>query len=84
MTKRQDSINALRELAPDALDDYLRAQRRKLFEIRLQQATGQVDDVRQIREIHKEIARTMTLQIQAQRAAAATLVGAGSDKGATA
>src|SRR5258708_7031876 len=64
MTKRNEALAMLRTLDADGLNDYLRQQRRKLFEIRLQQATGQVDNFRQIREIHKELARTMTVQYE--------------------
>jgi ribosomal protein L29 len=42
-------------------------QRRKLFEIRLQQATGQVENTSQIRLIRREIARAMTVQLEAER-----------------
>ena len=48
---------------------HLMAQRRKLFEIRLQQATGQVENTSQIRVIRREIARAMTVQMEAQRTA---------------
>jgi large subunit ribosomal protein L29 len=70
MTKRADMLNTLRKLTDDELVDHLHQQRRKLFEVRFQQATGQVDNHRQIRAIHKEIARTMTVQMEAQRTTA--------------
>ena len=69
MTKRADTLNTLRKLSDDELLDHLRQQRRKLFEVRFQQATGQVDNVRQVRAIHKEIARALTVQLEAQRTA---------------
>jgi len=67
MTKRADMLNTLRKMTDDELVDHLYHQRRKLFEVRFQQATGQVDNHRQIRAIHKEIARTMTVQMEAQQ-----------------
>lgn len=67
MSKRTQSLEALRKLNDQELADHLRAQRRKLFEVRFQQATGQVDDHRQIRLLHKEIARAMTVQMEAER-----------------
>ena len=49
------------------LDDHLRKQRRRLFEVRFQQATGQVENHRQVREIRHEIARALTVKIETER-----------------
>ena len=68
MTKRKDANTALREMNGQQLNEHLLAQRRKLFEVRMQQATGQVENFRQIRDLRREIARTMTVQVQMQRA----------------
>jgi large subunit ribosomal protein L29 len=76
MTKANDANNALREMTPEQLDEHLQQQRRKLFEVRMQQATGQVENFRQIREIRQEIARTMTVQVEAANAEAAQTAGA--------
>ena len=64
MSKRAEALNDLRKLSLVDLDERLRQQRRKLFEIRFQQATGQVENFRQIRDIHRDIARTMTVQLE--------------------
>jgi large subunit ribosomal protein L29 len=64
MSKRVEALNELRSLTAADLDDHLRQQRRRLFEVRFQQATGQVENHRQIREIRREIARTMTVQLE--------------------
>ena len=64
MSKRVEVLNQLRAMTADDLDDHLRVQRRRLFEVRFQQATGQVENHRQIREIRREIARTMTVQLE--------------------
>ena len=69
MSKRADALNELRGMKPEELDDHLRQQRHQLFVIRFQQATGQVENHRQIRHIHKQIARAMTVQIEDQRQA---------------
>ena len=69
MTQRHEVLDTLRKMTDDELLDHLRQQRRKLFEVRFQQATGQVDNHRQVRVIHKEIARAMTVQMEAQRTA---------------
>ncbi|HVS41388.1 MAG TPA: 50S ribosomal protein L29 [Candidatus Dormibacteraeota bacterium] len=39
--------------------------------MRFQQAAGQVENHRQVRTLRREIARTMTVQIELERAAAA-------------
>jgi large subunit ribosomal protein L29 len=67
MSKQTERIEALRGLSPEDLVEHMRQQRRKLFEVRFQQATGQVENHRQIRELRHEIARTMTVQIEAER-----------------
>lgn len=71
MSKQTQKMNALRQLSPEQLDDHMRAQRRKLFEVRFQQATGQVENHRQVRELRREIARTLTVQIEARAASRA-------------
>ena len=67
MSKDTQALDKLRTLTEDELHTHLMQQRRKLFEIRLQQATGQVENTSQIRQIRREIARTMTVQLEAQR-----------------
>jgi large subunit ribosomal protein L29 len=69
MTKRHEAVVHLRDMNAQQLVEHLQQQRRKLFEVRMQQATGQVENFRQIRELRKEIARTMTVQAQLERAA---------------
>ena len=68
MSKLDVELEKLRGLDDDELHAHLMAQRRKLFEIRLQQATGQVENTAQIRQIRREIARVMTVQMEALRA----------------
>ncbi len=75
MSKRLESMNHLRGMSAAALTDYMKEQRRKLFEVRFQQATGQVENHRQIRVIHKEIARALTVQLEAQRTTAPAAKG---------
>jgi large subunit ribosomal protein L29 len=71
MSKRTDHVEELRAMGDDELADHLRQQRRKLFEVRFQQATGQVENHRQIRLLRGEIARIMTVQIQSAAPVAA-------------
>ncbi|HET9052002.1 MAG TPA: 50S ribosomal protein L29 [Candidatus Dormibacteraeota bacterium] len=70
MTKHQERIKTLRAMTPEQLAEHLREQRRKLFEVRFQQATGQVENHRQMRELRREIARTMTLRAESGAAGA--------------
>jgi large subunit ribosomal protein L29 len=67
MTKQTDALGELRRMTVTELDDHLRKQRRRLFEVRFQQATGQVENHRQVREIRHEIARAMTVRIEIER-----------------
>jgi large subunit ribosomal protein L29 len=69
VTKQAQRLAALREMTPEELDAHMRQQRRRLFEVRFQQATGQVEDHQQIGEVRREIAQAMTVQIEARRAA---------------
>ena len=69
MTKRLIAVANLREMTSDELVAHLREQRGQLFQVRLQQTIGQVDNHRQIRAIRQEIARTMTIQVQLTHAA---------------
>jgi large subunit ribosomal protein L29 len=67
VTKQTDALNELRRMTVAELDDHLLKQRRRLFEVRFQQATGQVENHRQVREIRHEIARAMTVKIEIER-----------------
>jgi large subunit ribosomal protein L29 len=69
VTKQAQRLDALRAMAPEELEEHMRRQRRRLFEVRFQQATGQVEDHQQIGELRKEIAQAMTVQIETRRAA---------------
>ncbi len=69
MTARAVALDSLRALSGEELAAHLREQRGQLFQVRLQQTIGQVENHRQIRAIRKEIARTMTVQVEARLAA---------------
>jgi large subunit ribosomal protein L29 len=69
MTARAIALDNLRALSVDELADHLREQRGQLFQVRLQQTIGQVENHRQIRVIRREIARTMTVQVEYRLAA---------------
>jgi large subunit ribosomal protein L29 len=67
VSKQVEAVNLLRTMTNEDLDEHLRQQRRRLFEVRFQQAAGQVENHRQVREIRREIARTMTIQLELAR-----------------
>jgi len=69
VTKQAQRIAELRAMAPEELEAHMRQQRRRLFEVRFQQATGQVEDHQQISTLRREIAQAMTVQIETRRAA---------------
>jgi large subunit ribosomal protein L29 len=69
MTARAAALDTLRALTGDELAAHLREQRGQLFQVRLQQTIGQVENHREIRAIRKEIARTMTVQVESRLAA---------------
>jgi large subunit ribosomal protein L29 len=69
MTARAVALDNLRALTSDELAAHLREQRGQLFQVRLQQTIGQVENHRQIRAIRKEIAQTMTVQVELRLAA---------------
>ena len=69
MTKQAQRLEELRAMAPEELEAHMRQQRRRLFEVRFQQATGQVEDHQQIGVLRREIAQAMTVQIETRRAA---------------
>ena len=71
MSKRSEAIKALRDMTADELAEHLRQQRRRIFELRFQQATGQVENHRQLRDVRREIARTLTTEAELARAASA-------------
>jgi large subunit ribosomal protein L29 len=83
MTKQTESLIELRRLTVPELDEYLGKQRRRLFEVRFQQATGQVENHRQVREIRHEIARAMTVKIEIERGLRPELVLAATAPAAT-
>ena len=67
MSKQAEAVNLLRTFSAEDLQEHLRLQRRRLFEVRFQQAAGQVENHRQVRELRREIARTMTIQLELAR-----------------
>ncbi|HUV14397.1 MAG TPA: 50S ribosomal protein L29 [Acidobacteriota bacterium] len=51
----------MREMSVTELSDEAREMSKQLFQLRLQKATGQLDNVNKIREIRKDLARVKTV-----------------------
>lgn len=64
MSKRTEAVGQLRGLSDAELTQHLHERRRKLFEVRFQQVTGQVENQRQIRALRREVARALTVRNQ--------------------
>ena len=60
MTKSQAA--ELRALPDDALDEKLKEAKEELFNLRFQNATGQLDNTVRLRQVRREIARIYTVQ----------------------
>jgi len=57
----------LRELSPDELSGKEQDMRRELFNLRFQQATGEIENPLRIRHLRKDIARVLTVIAEKQR-----------------
>ena len=60
MTKSQAA--ELRTLPGDALEEKLKEAKEELFNLRFQNATGQLDNTARLRAVRREIARIYTVQ----------------------
>ena len=69
--KRKDFMNDIRAKSADQLKDELVAAKKELFNLRFQNATNQLDNTVQIREVRKKIARIQTVMTQKSVAAEA-------------
>lgn len=67
MSKQIEAVQLLRAMGGDDLDEHVREQRRKLFEIRFQLTTGQVENHRQLRQLRRDVARALTLRAELAR-----------------
>ncbi len=54
----------LRELGEAELDNHIQTQRRELFGLRFQHATGSLDDTAALRKTKRELARALTVAHQ--------------------
>ena len=61
----------LRDLTDDELVDRLREAKQELFNLRFQNATGQLDNNRRLQQVRRDIARIYTVMRQRELAAMA-------------
>ena len=71
MTKSQAA--ELRALPGDVLDEKLKEAKEELFNLRFQNATGQLDNIARIPQVRREVARIETLLREREIAAAEQL-----------
>lgn len=64
MSDKELQIENLRQLSADQLNDKLLDLKKEQFNMRFQQATGQLDKTARIRDVRRAIARIKTLQRQ--------------------
>ncbi|MEM0990099.1 MAG: 50S ribosomal protein L29 [Pseudomonadota bacterium] len=61
----------LREKTPDQLREQLESLKKEAFNLRFQQATGQLENSAQMRTVKRDVARVKTVLAEMARAAAA-------------
>ena len=61
----------LKEKTPDQLKDQLIARKKEAFNLRFQQATGQIDSTARMRAVRRDVARVKTILNQKAADAAA-------------
>ena len=61
-------VNELKGKSVEELNEELVAAKKKLFNLRFQNATNQLDNTSRIKEVRKNIARIQTLITEAKRA----------------
>ena len=54
----------VRGLTPDQLDDQLLNLKKEQFNLRVQRASGQLENTSRVREVRRDIARIKTVQVQ--------------------
>jgi large subunit ribosomal protein L29 len=76
MSKRVALIEEMRQMGDAELIDRLAEARKELFNLRFQQATGQLDNVARLPNVKREIARAETLLREREIAAHEALLKA--------
>ncbi|MGB0411159.1 MAG: 50S ribosomal protein L29 [Pikeienuella sp.] len=64
------NANELRDKTPDQLRDELVSLKKEAFNLRFQQATGQLENTARMRQVRRNVARVQTVLNQKAQAAA--------------
>ena len=65
------NVQDLRDKTPDQLREQLEGLKKEAFNLRFQQATGQLENTSQMRSVRRDAARVKTILTEKARAAAA-------------
>ena len=71
MADKNLKVDELRQLSDDQLADTLLTLKKEQFNLRFQDATGQLQSTARVREVRRAVARVKTLQAQRKSAAKA-------------
>ena len=74
MLKKDSAMKAqeLKDKTPEALREQLLALKKEAFNLRFQQATGQIESTARMRAVRKDVARVLTVMNQKAADAAAS------------
>jgi large subunit ribosomal protein L29 len=74
MLRKEKAMNAneLRDKTPDQLRDQLVQLKKEAFNLRFQQATGQMESTARMRQVRRDVARVKTVLNEKAAAAAST------------
>mgnify|MGYP001472216693 CR=1 FL=1 len=64
------NANELRDKTPDQLREELESLKKEAFNLRFQQATGQLENTARVRQVRRDVARVNTVLSQKAQAAA--------------
>ncbi|MGJ8561186.1 MAG: 50S ribosomal protein L29 [Litorimonas sp.] len=72
MADKNLKVGELRQMSDDQLSEKLLMLKKEQFNLRFQDATGQLQSTARVREVRRAVARVKTLQVQRKAAAAKT------------
>jgi large subunit ribosomal protein L29 len=72
MADKNLKVDELRQLSDDQLSETLLTLKKEQFNLRFQDATGQLQSTARVREVRRAVARVKTLQNQRKAASAKT------------
>lgn len=72
MADKNLKVGELRQMTDDQLSEKLLVLKKEQFNLRFQDATGQLQSTARVREVRRAVARVKTLQVQRKAVAAKT------------